>query len=92
MTIRSRQATLFRMLDSCNQCGHALWSEVRHDGAQRFVVHFDDDDERSDAYAEHVLACPGCGGGLSPQALERYGSTFRPRTQRLGALLNTRSG
>jgi hypothetical protein len=91
MTIRSRRATLFRMSDSCNECGRALWSEMRHEGAQRFVVHFDEDG-RSDTYAEHVLACPGCGGGLSLQALERYSFTFRPRTQRLGASLNIRSG
>jgi hypothetical protein len=89
MTGPSRRATLARMLDPCTECGHALWSEVRRHGAYRFVVHFDDG--RSDTYSEHVLACPGCGGGLSLQALERHGFTFQPRTRRLGVPLNLRS-
>ena len=90
MTGRSRRDKLSRMLDPCSECGHALWSELRSHGALRFVVHFDDD-RRSDTYAEHVLTCPGCGGGLTLQALERHGFTFRPRTRRLGVPLNSRS-
>jgi hypothetical protein len=78
------------MLDPCTECGHALWSEVRRHGAFCFVVHFDDDG-RSDTYAEHVLTCPGCGGGLTLQALERHRFTFQPRTQRMGVPLNFRS-
>jgi hypothetical protein len=90
MTSRSRQATLSHMLNSCTECGHALWSEVRSHGALSFVVHFDDD-WRSDTYADHVLTCPGCEGDLSLRALERHRFTFQPRTRRFGVPLNSRS-
>jgi hypothetical protein len=89
MTSRSRQATLSPMLVPCSECDHALWSEVRSHGALSFVVHFDDD-WRSDTYAEHVLSCPGCSGGLSLQALERHRFTFQPRTRRFVVPLNSR--
>jgi hypothetical protein len=90
MTGRNHRDTLSRMLVTCAECGHALWSEVRRHGAYRVVVHFDDDG-RGATYAEHVLACPGCGGGLSRQALERHRFTFEPRTRRLGMPLDSRS-
>jgi hypothetical protein len=76
------------MLVPCTECGHPLWSEVRRAGTFRFVAHFDDE-ERSETYAEQVRSCPGCGEGLSRQALERYSFTFRPRTRRLAVPLNT---
>jgi hypothetical protein len=83
MTCRCSRARLARMLDPCTECGHTLWSEVRRHGAYRFVVHFDDE-RRSDSYAEHVLACPGCGGGLSLQAWNATGSPSGPGCGTLG--------
>jgi hypothetical protein len=35
----------------------------------RFVLYFDDD-ETSDAYAEHVLHCPNCGLSLINSAIK----------------------
>jgi hypothetical protein len=59
-------------------------------GSFRFVAHFDDD-QRSDTYAEQVRTCPGCGEGLSRQALESYSFTFQPRTRRYAVPLNSSS-
>jgi hypothetical protein len=66
------------MLTPCQECAHALCSEVRRVGALRFAVYFDDE-ERSDTYAEQVRSCPGCGAGLASRGLLRDGRALRPR-------------
>ena len=66
------------MLTPCQECAHALWSEVRRVGALRFVVYFDEE-ERSQTYAEQVRSCPGCGAGLAGRGLLRHGRALRPR-------------
>ena len=55
------------MRDSCPHCGHALRSEVRRQGAFRFVVYFDND-KRSATYAARVRSCPECGADLRGHA------------------------
>jgi hypothetical protein len=65
------------MLNPCHECGHALWSEMRHVGAFRFVVFFDD--ERSGTYAEPARNCPGCGAGLASYARDLYEFASQPR-------------
>ena len=71
------------MLTPCQECAHALWSEVRRVGALRFVVYFDDED-RSDTYAEQVRSCPGRGAGLVSRGPLRNGRALRPRRRGVG--------
>jgi hypothetical protein len=57
------------MITPCGSWGHKLWSEMREVANIRFVLYFDDD-ETSDAYAEHVLHCPNCGLSLINSAIK----------------------
>jgi hypothetical protein len=57
------------MLAPCPHCGYALWAEVRHIGAFRFVVYFDEE-ERSATHAEQISSCPECDADLLGHALD----------------------